>query len=140
MGVGGLVRGRDKKWLGGFMGFVGLGSPLEAELMVVLVALEFTWDKGWRYLILESDCMDVVNIFTTGLGTSFHKFSGLVKTIQDLLARDWMVNFLHVYREANEPADWLAYHGARVVLPVKWLDVPPPDVETMVVIDSISRP
>ncbi|KAJ1408473.1 Ribonuclease H-like superfamily [Sesbania bispinosa] len=100
MGVGGLVRGRDKKWLSGFMGFVGLGSPLEAELLAVLAALKFAWDKGWRNLILESDCLEVVNIF--------------------------------------KPADWLACKGARAEDPIKWLDVPPPAVDTLVVLDFMS--
>ncbi|KAJ1407193.1 Ribonuclease H-like superfamily [Sesbania bispinosa] len=96
-------------------------------------------DKGRRNLIIESDCLDVVNIFTMGLTSSSHKYSGLVKIIKVLLAREWVVSFLHVYRDGNKPVDWLACQGARVDFPVKWLDVSPPAVDTLVVFDSISR-
>ncbi|KAJ1387497.1 Ribonuclease H-like superfamily [Sesbania bispinosa] len=110
MGFGGLVRGRDKQWLGGFIGFVGLGSLLEVESLAVLAALN-----------------------------SFHKHFGLVKIIKALLAREWVVSFLHVYRDGNKPVDWLACQGARADFPVKRLDVSPPAVDTLVVFDSISR-
>ena len=35
----------------------------------------------------------------------------LIMQIKNILDRDWEVNILHVYREANYVADWLANFG-----------------------------
>ncbi|KAJ1376805.1 Ribonuclease H-like superfamily [Sesbania bispinosa] len=115
MGVGGLFRDNNKQWLGGFSGYVGCGNPLEAELLAVLSALQFAWSQGWKSLILETDSMEVLTLWSFGA-----------------------VEFTHVYQEGNQPADLLACQGALSVHHGFWLDDPPIEVSTLILKDAVS--
>ncbi|KAJ1402686.1 Ribonuclease H domain [Sesbania bispinosa] len=138
MRVGGLFRDNNKQWLGGFSGYVGCGNALEAELLAVLSALQFAWSQGWRNLILESDSMEVVTLWSLDAGSSFHQHLGLIQAISSFRSRAWTVEFTHVYREGNQPADLLARQGALGVHQVLWLDDPPTDVSTLILWDAVS--
>ena len=61
-------------------------------------------------MILESDSRVVVGIIN-GDSVRVDRNYNLIMKIRDLLGRDWEVKTLHVYREANCVADWLANFG-----------------------------
>ncbi|KAJ1433706.1 Ribonuclease H-like superfamily [Sesbania bispinosa] len=106
MGVGGLIRDRDKQWLGGFSRFAGCGNPLEAELLAVLSALDFAVGQMLENVILESDSLEVVTIFTVwDVGNTFHQHLGLIHAINSLLLElDCGLSSCFSF-EGNKPAD-----------------------------------
>ncbi|KAJ1382564.1 Ribonuclease H-like superfamily [Sesbania bispinosa] len=113
MGVGGLFRDRSKQWLGGFSGTVGCKNSLEAEMLVVISVLRFAWSLSSRNLILESDSLEVVNFWS-------------------------IVDFIYVFREGNLPADFWTCQGALCDHQVLWLDDPPSEVSTLILMDALS--
>ena len=69
--------------------------------------LVVAWEKGVRRLEVEVDSMMVMEFLTIGIGDT-HPLSFLVRLCHGFLTRDWLVRFVHVYREANRLADGLA--------------------------------
>ncbi|KAJ1409133.1 Reverse transcriptase-like [Sesbania bispinosa] len=85
MGVGGCIRGSDRKWCVGFTAFVGLGDCLTAKFQAVLCGLQFSWDKGLRNIILESDVLDVIHALKFGLDDSSSPHLEIFAQISELL-------------------------------------------------------
>jgi ribonuclease HI len=109
-GCGGVIRGCDGEWLGGFAKGVGLCSAFVAELWGVLVGLKFVRRLGFLKVELHIDSKAVVQVVETrklrsSLGVA------LAKQIWHLLDMDWCVEISHSYREANKCADALANIG-----------------------------
>ncbi|KAJ1381872.1 Ribonuclease H domain [Sesbania bispinosa] len=135
MGVGGVFRTSSCLCLGGFQGFVGPGDCFEAELLAVLVGLQFAWMKGWRDLIVETDALEVVQA-VQDTNISFHKHLGAIQSIRDYTQRNWNVSVTHIFREGNHVADLLAKHGALNDRDVHWWEEPTPPVATALLRDS----
>ena len=94
----------------GFTRNIGFCSSMTVELCAIYVGLQLTWDKGFRKVILESDFTVVVGIIN-GDSVRVDRNYNLIMKIRELMDRDWEVKTLHVYREANCVADWLANFG-----------------------------
>ncbi|KAL3820633.1 hypothetical protein ACJIZ3_006538 [Penstemon smallii] len=82
-------------------------SPEASEAMAALRAVEFSLEKGWRNLIIEGDCLSVIQ------GISDLKLSaGVLGSIFEdiiVLAKDFhSFKALHVFREHNVAAHSLA--------------------------------
>ncbi|KAJ1399723.1 Ribonuclease H domain [Sesbania bispinosa] len=107
MGVGGIFRTSACVCLGGFQGFAGVGDSFEAKLLALLSGLQFAWMKGCRNMIVESDALEVVNVFQE-ITIPFHKHLGVIQSIRDYTQRNWNLRIKHVFREANQVADLLA--------------------------------
>lgn len=61
---GGITRDFDGRFLGTFASFIGVSNSLIAELNGVMVAIEFTHEKGWRNIWLETDFVAIVKAFS----------------------------------------------------------------------------
>jgi ribonuclease HI len=109
-GCGGLIRGSDGKWLGGFSKFIGNCSAYVAELWGVLEGLKYAWNLGFRRVELHIDSQIVVKIIQEETRVSSSCWS-LLRRIRQLLVLDWEVRIQHSYREANKCADMLANIG-----------------------------
>jgi ribonuclease HI len=109
-GCGGVIRGSQGEWLGGFAKGVGLCSAFAAELWGVLEGLTQVYRMGFRKVELEIDSEAVVSVLKNGCSKSSSGCS-LLKRIWHLLAKDWVVEISHIYREANHCADALANLG-----------------------------
>jgi ribonuclease HI len=109
-GCGGLIRGNDGEWLGGFSKFVGSCSACVAELWGVLEGLKYAWNLGFRLVELHIDSQVVVKIIQED-GTTSSSCWSLVRRIRQFLERDWEIKIQHSYREANKCADLLANIG-----------------------------
>ncbi|XP_061355349.1 uncharacterized protein LOC133299869 [Gastrolobium bilobum] len=105
---GGLCRGSDGQWLGGFAYHVGIVSAFTAELWGILKGLEFTWNKGFRKIIIESDSTSVITLFTSK-GNDVRE-SHIVTRIRIWMNKDWDLKAQHIHREGYQCADWLANH------------------------------
>ncbi|KAL5836164.1 hypothetical protein ACOSQ4_015661 [Xanthoceras sorbifolium] len=60
--AGGVARDLNSNWVRGFAMHLGAGNILEAELNAVLLGLDMVWDAGFRKVIVESDCLEVVTL------------------------------------------------------------------------------
>ncbi|KAJ1385829.1 Ribonuclease H domain [Sesbania bispinosa] len=137
MGVGGVLRDANKNWISGFSGFQGIGTVVEAEFLAVLTGLEFAWQKGVTHLILELDCLEVVSEINQPSSMPSHPNYVVICNIRDFMNRNWEVTLQHVARDANRPADCLAKLGTSCEISfLDWND-PPPQVDTLVLQDSL---
>ena len=105
--AGGALRNGEGEWCGGFAVNIGSCTAPLAELWGVYYGLVVAWEKGVRRLEVEVDSMMVMEFLTIGIGDT-HPLSFLVRLCHGFLTRDWLVRFVHVYREANRLADGLA--------------------------------
>lgn len=64
-------------------------------------------ERGISRLEVEVDSKMVVGFLTTGIEET-HLLFFLVRLYHDFLTRDWLVRFVHVYKETNRLADGLA--------------------------------
>lgn len=96
---GGLVRNSDGAWL---VGFIGTSTSLHAELWALCQGLTLTWNKGSRNVICYSDCQTVIMLVVKDAPTLFHHFAPLIRSIQDLLNRDWSVTLQHSFGQGKD--------------------------------------
>ena len=139
VGADGVLWGKMGTWMGGFARNNGICSSVTAELWAIYVGLQFTWEKGFRKVVLESDSSVVVEIIMRDK-MSMNRNYNLIMQIKGLLGRDWEVKTLHVYREANCVAVWLANYGLTRDLVDKESDVltePPAGLYTLSYYDLI---
>jgi ribonuclease HI len=109
-GCGGVLRGADGEWLGGYAKCVGLCSAFVAELWGVVEGLRYAHRLGFRKIQLSVDSAAVVQVLANGTSKSMMGTS-LVKQIKMMLEQEWSVEISHSYREANKCADALATLG-----------------------------
>ncbi|KAH9791204.1 putative ribonuclease H protein [Citrus sinensis] len=126
-GAGGLLRDYNGNWLMGFTVNLGMCSVLSAELWGLLHGLKVAWDYGFRHLQVGVDNKNVMLLLERAHPPA-NENAILVKTIRELLARDWIVHMEHVYREANSAADFLASYSLTKPLGLHVLPSPPPDI------------
>ncbi|KAF7824182.1 putative ribonuclease H-like domain, reverse transcriptase zinc-binding domain-containing protein [Senna tora] len=111
-GCGGVIRSSNGSWLGGFFKFVGCVSVLEAEIWGCLEGLELALKSGFDSVWLESDSLLAVNFIRNGCNDD-HVCAGLIKRVRSLMAHFRYVKILHIFREANGVADFLAGEAVR---------------------------
>ena len=56
----GVMRDYKRKVRGGFLFNMGRGDCYIAERWTILMGLKWSWEFGVRHLILESDCLELV--------------------------------------------------------------------------------
>ncbi|KAK9044065.1 hypothetical protein V6N11_072385 [Hibiscus sabdariffa] len=104
--AGGLIRNNAGDWIVGFNKFVGISSPLQAELWSAYEGLRLAWSYDFERVQLQSDCAEAVALLSSPL-LELHDLS-LARAIACLLQRSWVVDFVQIRREANFVADSLA--------------------------------
>ncbi|KAL4386440.1 hypothetical protein GQ457_09G009190 [Hibiscus cannabinus] len=106
---GGLIRDHEGRWVRDFARSVGVCSPIESELWAVHEGLVQAWALGLRRVVVEVDSLSVLRLMLHRNDTEVPMT--IVHHIFELLSRDWLIKFVHVYREANAVADRLAKLG-----------------------------
>uniref|UniRef100_A0A2C9UXN9 Uncharacterized protein n=1 Tax=Manihot esculenta TaxID=3983 RepID=A0A2C9UXN9_MANES len=86
----------------------GVCGLLEAELWSILSALRIVWDRGWRKVLIQTDCSVAMDIISGRGEAAFRVTNNLVKNIIELLKREWDIEVVKVFQEANRVADSLA--------------------------------
>ncbi|KAL4335710.1 hypothetical protein GQ457_07G012060 [Hibiscus cannabinus] len=133
--VGGVYRDSDGEWIYGFSRNIGRCSVVLAELWAILEALRRAWEKGYRFVVLESDCADAVQMI---LGNS-EVFVGhsLVAVIQSFIRRDWQLSISWIPRDCNKCADRLVALGRGQTAAVVDYATPPIELFELVMEDAM---
>ncbi|WCJ20597.1 LINE-1 retrotransposable element ORF2 protein [Euphorbia peplus] len=105
--AGGVIRDGEGKWCSGFVHNIGKGSSFEAKLWGVLSGLKLAIDLRINKLMVEADCMEVVNMINNEC-PMHHPSRILIRNIQRLLSKFEAVQIIHIHREGNRVADRLA--------------------------------
>ncbi|KAK2448079.1 TMV resistance protein N [Trifolium repens] len=137
-GCGGVIRGTQGEWLGGFAKHVGLCSAFMAELWGVYEGLRYASRMGFTKVELNIDSEAVVQVIKA---RRVRNSSGntLVKQIRRLLDMNWLVEIAHTYREANKCADALANIGCSLDYDIMFFDSCPSQISEICEKDRVGN-
>ncbi|VFQ84939.1 unnamed protein product [Cuscuta campestris] len=121
---GGVLRGHDGNWIGGFMCSCNTKHPTVAEAWAVLQGLKWAWKKGLRKLIVQCDSLECVE-WIHGRHTTRGPAREVIEACQSWMGRDWNVTICHILRGQNKVADLLARMGKNRALIWRELEFPP---------------
>ncbi|CAN1318548.1 Putative ribonuclease H protein At1g65750, partial [Linum perenne] len=113
--AGGLIRTEEGRLLKAFTSNLGRCSITRAEIRGALTSLQLDWDAGHRRVLLQMDSKVAIALLQDPLQVT-HQHSLEVLQFRNLLARDWVVDIRHIYREGNQAADYLAGIGFNLSL------------------------
>ncbi|CAN1776257.1 Putative ribonuclease H protein At1g65750 [Linum perenne] len=113
--AGGLIRDCGGNYVSSYAINLGSCSIMRAELRGIIEGMKIAWDKGIRRLCIQTDSQAAVLLLTSNDNRP-HRHMSLVEQFLDWRNRDWEVTIQHVYREANNAADYLANLGHSLVL------------------------
>ncbi|KAH9648836.1 hypothetical protein KPL70_025760 [Citrus sinensis] len=119
---GGLIRDHNGAWVASFGMNIGSCSITVTELWDQ--GLNVAWQNGIRWLPVKVDNLCIFQLITTHMITA-NEFSPPIKSIKDLISRNWRITINHVYKEANFAADFLANHALSTPLGLHLLPNPP---------------
>ncbi|CAN1279411.1 Putative ribonuclease H protein At1g65750 [Linum perenne] len=108
--AGGLIRDHQGRCLAAFTMNLGKCSITRAELRGAVSGLQLAWERGYRKIQLQLDSQCAVQLLQ-GDDLEDHTHAATIIMARELLRRDWEVQILHVYRERNHVADYLANMG-----------------------------
>jgi ribonuclease HI len=138
IGCGGIIRGSDGEWLGGYSKYIGIGSAYLAELWGVFEGLLYARRLRFQYIELHVDSLVVAKaIMSQGNGS--WRGRSLVERIHRLLALDWEVVISHTYREANKCADALANYGCSMDSGIIYFDRCPSSISNLLLFDVLGN-
>ncbi|XP_057452178.1 uncharacterized protein LOC130743996 [Lotus japonicus] len=125
IGGGGVIRDHHDKWVAGCFSGVAGDNAFRVEAVAMRDVLRLAWHRGFRRVICEVDC------------------SVLVSTLADTTAIHMHYEFPVMVLDPplNVLADYLARRGATARAFGAWiLDFPDPNVECLLLKDSLSIP
>ena len=108
LGVGGVVHNHDGDWIAGFSYYKAEGDALLTELRVIQIGLDFCSKKGYVNIICESDCLEAVDLIIDSRDHHLHTYATYILHIRDALLGDGNTTLVHVLREQNICADFMA--------------------------------
>ncbi|CAN0872549.1 Putative ribonuclease H protein At1g65750 [Linum grandiflorum] len=79
-------------------------------MQAIVDGLKLAWYLGIRRIRVQSDSRAVIAIFSKDSELD-HQHAALVLQFKELRSRQWEVQISHIYREANNAADYLANLG-----------------------------
>ncbi|MCI09825.1 putative non-LTR retroelement reverse transcriptase, partial [Trifolium medium] len=135
-GCGGIIRGNQGEWLGGFSKGVGVCSAFVAELWGVLEGLSYARRMRFTHVELNIDSITLVQVIKSGILSSPIGLS-LVKRIRRLLELDWDVKIAHAYRESNKCADVLANIGCTLDREIIFYDSCPSQIKDLLLANEM---
>ncbi|KAH1106408.1 hypothetical protein J1N35_010176 [Gossypium stocksii] len=104
--IGGVLRDSFPNWVASFCRSIGSGSVLNAELWAILDGFNVTWQRGLSKVVVECDNRGAIELLQDGSNEDNPLL--LVQMIKEVCNESWTVSFEHVYREANQVADFMA--------------------------------
>ncbi|WCJ36333.1 Polynucleotidyl transferase ribonuclease H-like superfamily protein [Euphorbia peplus] len=136
--AGGVLRGASGAWFGGFAVNLGICTAFLAELWGLFFGLKLAWSKGYVKVIVEMDSKAVISL-VQGHVNVHHPYGWIVRECQEFLKRSWDIRFLHVYREGNRAADWMANFAGSLALGHHECVVPPAGLQEFLDDDRSGR-
>lgn len=85
LGVGGIVRNHDKDWISRFSYYEVWGDLLLVELGVIHMSLDFCHNKGYNYIIFDSNCLKAVELFVVGCHHTLYPYATHIIHILEML-------------------------------------------------------
>ncbi|CAJ2666519.1 ribonuclease H [Trifolium pratense] len=138
-GYGGLIRDHEGYWILGFSGPVSFADSIEVELLAIHNGLMLAWDIGYNDVSCRSDCKKALSLIQDPIFPT-HKYVGIIVSIKELISRDWAVSFVHIYREANQCADFMAKLGANAMDCFGIFPEPPACLASLLLSDAMGTP
>ncbi|KAF7812868.1 ribonuclease H [Senna tora] len=136
-GIGGLFRDSNGSWITGFSGAIEVNSNMVEELMAIRCGLSIGRDRGIVNLLVESDSLEAVNLISMG-DSSFHSLGNILEDIRQLSSSFGKISFRHIFREANQSADFLAKLGLQGSVKLTLWEDPPSGLALALLADSLS--
>ncbi|GAU49779.1 hypothetical protein TSUD_141690 [Trifolium subterraneum] len=133
---GGIVRGDQGEWIGGYAKGVGSCSAFKAELWGVLEGLRYVRSLGFNKIELNIDSEVVVRVIKTGRSRNVAG-SALTDQILKMMTLDWEVEVHHTYREANKCADAMANYGCSIGFDTQYFNSCPVFITELFEADSL---
>ncbi|CAL1389137.1 unnamed protein product [Linum trigynum] len=110
--AGGVLRDENGRLIRAFSMKLGEVSITRAELEGIVKGLQVAWNEGLRCIVVHTDSQTAIKLIKEA--ENRHRHFLLVQEARRLLALDWQVQLLHVYREGNFVADYLASAGHKL--------------------------
>ncbi|KAK8561987.1 hypothetical protein V6N12_049042 [Hibiscus sabdariffa] len=107
--IGGVIQDGSGSWVFGYFWVIGRCSALVVELWAIYDAFRRAWEKSFRFLEIEFDCLEVVRMILGKLEICMRH--ALVAEIKTLMSRDWHLSIIHIHRECNGCADRMVALG-----------------------------
>jgi hypothetical protein len=102
----------------------GISDPLIAESMAVREGVLFAKIRGLSHVIVETDCLEVVNLWNTR-HNSRSIVAPLLVEIGELATSFCFFDIQHVMRTSNIPAHLCVRHASTLNVSECWLDETP---------------
>ncbi|CAN1276616.1 Putative ribonuclease H protein At1g65750, partial [Linum perenne] len=113
--VGRVIRDDQGRFVLAFASNLGSCSIVRAEMRAILDGMVLAWERGIRKLRIQTESASAVQLLTDMRGL-LHQHSSLVNLFQEFNSRPWEVSIEHIFREANNAADFLANSGHQLDL------------------------
>lgn len=81
--------------------------------------LQLVWDLGYMSIIMKSNAHEALNLTIDTQQTDFHPHTTLLSLIRMLASLPYVISFIHILREGNDHAEWLAKFGVTII-PRAW--------------------
>ncbi|KAK2638782.1 hypothetical protein Ddye_026577 [Dipteronia dyeriana] len=111
----GVFRNGNSSFIGGLSHNLGVCTSFVAEMQAALHVICIAYDRGWRWLWLETDSMDVISCFSNP------NYSPLWQLHNFWLHSKYLINqmhfvIMHTFRERHMVADILANEGLKFLV------------------------
>lgn len=80
-------------------------------LLILRDVLQLAWDRGFRKVICDVDCVELVKVIADVEAMQLHTEFLVLNYIRQLMTKEWDVKRNGVHRDSNVVADCLARRG-----------------------------
>ncbi|CAN0929906.1 Putative ribonuclease H protein At1g65750, partial [Linum grandiflorum] len=108
--AGGIICTDTGCFVKAFAANLGSCSITRVEMHAIVDVLQLAWTLGILKIRIQSDSRAAIAILTKDSKLD-HQHAALVFQFNELCRRQWEVHISHIYREANNVADYLANLG-----------------------------
>ncbi|CAN1800035.1 Putative ribonuclease H protein At1g65750 [Linum perenne] len=123
--IGGVLRDSDGRFARAFCANIGDCSITKGELRAIIEGMKMAWDLGVARLHVQTDSSTAVSaLLSTAEPT--HQHFLLLLEYQELISRPWQIKLFHVFREANQAADYMANLGHSFDFGIHFFNTPDP--------------
>ncbi|XVE77975.1 hypothetical protein DITRI_Ditri13aG0107100 [Diplodiscus trichospermus] len=133
--AGGVIRNSHGDWVFGFAMNIGPCGITDAELWGIHQGLILAWERGFRKVEVETDCLTALQAIQNKEKRSNFQVA-LASSIRELIDRDWQVVLSHNFRQTNHVADYLAKLARKLHQGIAICEEPPVEIRQCLQNDS----